>query len=416
MVGALERSAGTVRGDADQRIRLGTLRGRARPTVVAHAMPLIYCRGCLVPNTRPNGRFGDDGLCSACAFAGSNDHVDFELRLDELRKLVAERTVESSSRRWQCIVGVSGGKDSTRQALWVRERLGLRPLLVSVAYPPRQISQVGVDNLSNLISLGFDRLVLGPAPRLSRELVREAFFRFCNWCKATELALFAGVPQIAVEKKIPLILWGENPALQVGDSATLGDSMWDGSNLVESNTLAGGDLSWFLEVAGDERRLSPYVFPTKEELVDAGVSTVFLGPAWRDYTTERNSTVAITNGLSVRPDVAEHTGDMFGTSMVDEDWTIVNNLLKYYKLGFARGTDQAGVLIRRGEITREQGIAIAEAYDGACGQHYLDSFCEYIGLSEDEFWATVRRFADPELFDLSGERPVKRFTVGVGLP
>lgn len=374
-----------------------------------------YCACCVTPDTRPNGRFNAHGVCLPCEFARESRTVNYKARFAELQQLIARKTAAQRNRRWQCIVGVSGGKDSTRQALWVREKLGLNPLLVSVAYPPRQITQVGADNLSNLIKLGFDTLVLGPAPRLSRELVRAAFFRFCNWCKATEMALFSGVPQVAITKGIRLILWGENPALQVGDANMLGDSIWDGSNLVKSNTLAGGDLAWFREVAPREGALAPYKFPSADALRRARVSTVFLGPAWEDWSAEMNSTIALAHGLDIRQDDPKNTGDLLCTSMIDEDWTIVNNLLKFYKLGFSRGTEQANARIRAGLMTREEGIAMAEAYDEACSDEYIASFCRYIRCTESEFWAVVRKFAHPQLFDCSGQRPVKRFKVGYGL-
>ncbi len=377
---------------------------------------MIYCRHCLTPSTRPNVRFNAEGVCAPCEFAAQSRSVNYQARFADLSRIVMRKTARLRHRRWQCIVGVSGGKDSTRQAMWVREKLGLNPLLVSVAYPPRQITQVGADNLSNLINLGFDAVVLGPAPRLSRELVREAFFRFANWCKATEMALFSGVQQVAIDRGIRLILWGENPALQVGDMGMLGDSIWDGGNLVNSNTLAGGDLGWFRDIARDDRRLSPYRFPSRDALRRAGVQTMFLGPAWEDWSVEMNSRVAVAHGLRIREDDPANTGDPLSTSMVDEDWTIVNNLLKFYKLGFSRGTEQANLLIRAGKITREEGRLMAETYDEACGDAYIASFCRYIGVAEKEFWAVVRKFAHPQLFDCSGLRPVKRFKVGEGLP
>ena len=57
---------------------------------------------------------------------------------------------------FDCIIGVSGGKDSTRQALFIREKLKMRPLLVCCTYPPEQLTDLGAKNLSNLIKLGFD--------------------------------------------------------------------------------------------------------------------------------------------------------------------------------------------------------------------------------------------------------------------
>ena len=149
-----------------------------------------YCKNCLIPNTRPNGEFNNEGICIPCEYSLDSQQVNYEERLSELRFVISKLISKFKDKRWQCIIGVSGGKDSTRQAIWAKEKLGLNPLLVSVAYPPRHISQVGVDNLSNLINMGFDTHVIGPAPILSKRLVKEAFFRFGNWCKATEMALF----------------------------------------------------------------------------------------------------------------------------------------------------------------------------------------------------------------------------------
>lgn len=374
-----------------------------------------YCKNCLIPDTRPNGAFNDDGICIPCAYSLNTNQVDFNERLAQLQSLISKHIRYTKKLRWQCIVGVSGGKDSTRQALWVRDKLGLNPLLVSVVYPPEQVSQIGANNLSNLINLGFDTYVIGPAPRLSKALVREAFFRFCNWAKATEMALFSSVPRVALEKKIPLILWGENPAVQIGDQGAAGSSIWDGNNLMYTNTIDGGNLDWFHDVAQSSRELSMYKFPERVSFENGKVQTLFLGPAWPDWTSELNSRVSLAHGIQYRDKDALLTGDLLGTRMIDEDWFIVNMLLKYYKFGFSRGTEQANFAIREGLISRAEGIPIAEQYDEACGDEYIDSFCKYIDISHDDFWSVVKKFANKTLFDVSGKRPIKKFKVGYGL-
>ena len=375
-----------------------------------------YCKKCIIPDTRPNGLFNAAGVCFPCASREGEGSVNFDQRYHELVSYVSAlaRNRKRFS-KWDCVIGVSGGKDSNRQALWVREKLGMSPLLVSVVYPQRQVTKNGVDNLSSLSGHGFDLLTVCPSPVLSRRLVKEAFFRFGNWCKATEMALFAGVPRVAIEKRIPIIFWGENPGYFVGDTAVQGNSIWDGSRLVHSNTLAGGDLSWFREVTGSDKVLNMYMFPSSEELAQAGVHTVFLGPAWRDFSTRVNSATALTLGLSLRDAPPSETGDVMGTSMLDEDWVIVNFLLKFYKFGFSRGTEYANELIRSGQISRDDGIYYAETYDEACDQRYIESFCAYIGVSEPIFWEVVRKFANKDLFDCSAARPRKLFRPGYGL-
>jgi N-acetyl sugar amidotransferase len=374
-----------------------------------------YCSSCLSTDSRPNSRLGDDGVCLPCRFATDSDPIDHAARLHELRTIVKRLTRTTRSDRWQCIVGVSGGKDSTRQALWVREQLGLEPLLVSVAYPPRQISHMGARNISNLTDLGFDVLLVGPAPRRSRDLVRESFLRFGNWARPTEMALFAGVPRIAIEKRVPLILWGENSAIQLGETGMFGTSIWDGNNLRSMNTLSGGDLGWFIEVVGSVEELRPYQFPSVEEIERARVQTIFLGPAWRDWSAEQNSLIAMTHGLTFRPLDAPVTDDPVGTSSIDDEFMTVNHLVKYYKFGFGRATDTYNIMIRAGQLTRDAAVPLVERHDGQCPDSDIEAFCEYIRIGIAEFWATVHRFSDPRLFDLSEERPRPRFKVGTGI-
>ena len=89
----------------------------------------------------------------------NNHQINLKI-LRQIIKLSLKRNKRKGA--FDCVVGVSGGKDSTRQAHWVRDRLGLRPLLICAAYPPKQMSDIGARNLSNLISMGFDLLTVTP--------------------------------------------------------------------------------------------------------------------------------------------------------------------------------------------------------------------------------------------------------------
>ncbi|MBC7435418.1 MAG: N-acetyl sugar amidotransferase [Bdellovibrionales bacterium] len=374
-----------------------------------------YCKTCLSPDTRPNARFNAQGICIACTYSEASRDIAYEARLRELREIVRRLTQRRKYQEYDCIVGVSGGKDSTRQALWVREKLGLTPLLVCVAYPPRQVSQVGVDNLSNLISRGFDCVMLGPAPQTSRDLMREAFFRFTNIFRATEMVLFAGVPKMAVAHDIKLILWGENPALQVGDAGSLGESIWDGNNIRNLNTLAGGELGWMVDKVGRPESILPYQFPDVALMREKLINTVFLGPAWSNWSISENSAFAMPVGLHIRKEGVASTGDLMGTSMLDEEWATINMMLKYYKLGFGRASDYVNEEIRAQRLTREEGAVLVKRYDGICDDKYVESFCRYVSISVDEFWAQVARAASPVLFESvpGKQRPQPLFTPGV---
>jgi len=369
----------------------------------------------LQPDTRPNTIFKDNGICPACHYFDQLNDVDWQERFEILQDLLLQFP-RCKGQFHDCIIGVSGGKDSTRQALWVRDKLGLNPLLVCLSYPPEQVTQRGVDNISNLIELGFDVHILAPAPDTWRRLMVISFKRFTNWCRSTELALFSAVPRLAIHYKIPLILWGENPGLQLGDLKTLGRSGYDGNNLRFMNTLSGGGLDWMLEEGFEDQDLIAYRYPDAKEFDSAGLQIVYLGWFLGDWSLVNNALYSCANGLQIRDDTPDKTGDLYGVSSLDEDWVTLNQMIKYYKFGFGRATDYVNEEIRMGRMSRQEGISVVEQYDGCCGSYYIESFCEYIGINVEQFWQQVHVNVNRDLFDVSVDGVItRRFRVGLGL-
>tara|TARA_B100000886_G_scaffold332355_1_gene284986 strand:+ start:2005 stop:3138 length:1134 start_codon:yes stop_codon:yes gene_type:complete len=374
-----------------------------------------YCSICLQPDTRPNGYLTKEGICPACKYFNELKNVDWDERYSQLKELI-KKFPKNNKQHFDCIIGVSGGKDSTRQALWVRDKLKLNPLLVCFSYPPEQVTQRGVDNLSNLIELGFDTLVISSEPQTWQKSLKEAFLQFTNWCKASELALMASVPKIAIRYKIPLILWGENPGLQLGDMKTLGKYGYDGNNLRNLNTLAGGDVDWLIKSGLTNSNLISFLYPSPSEFEESNIQIVYLGWFWKDWTGMNNAMYSLVNGLQVRDDTVKNTGDIAGVNALDEDWVTLNQMIKYYKYGFGRVSDHINESIRSEIITREEGIDLVEKYDGSCGEQYIKSFCEYIDISIKEFWDNIYNSVNKDLFEInSSGQIIKKFKVGKGL-
>ncbi len=372
-----------------------------------------YCTECLQPDTKPNDYFSADGVCSACLGGHEPELIDWQERYELLESLVA-RFPRARGQHFDCLIGVSGGKDSLRQALWVRDRLGLKPLLVCLSYPPQQVTQVGVDNISNLIELGFDVIWSAPAPETWRRLMREAFLRFSNFCRSTELALYSSAPQIAIRYKIPLIFTGENQSLR--DRGTLTNAGWDYNAARNQNTLNGGNLQWFEDAGFQPRQYLPYVYPDAAAFDAAGLQIIDLGWFIGDWNNMDNGSFSAAHGLSIREDSVENTGDPLGISALDEDWVAVNQMIKYYKFGFGKATDYANEDIRLGRLSRSDAVAFVEKYDGACSEEYIRSFCDYLGLTAAEFWKQVHSCVNPHLFDIAADGSVTpRFKVGAGL-
>lgn len=373
-----------------------------------------YCKSCLTTNLRPNSDFNSEGICGPCIYSFSNKNSSTLNYLARLRNKISSLKKESrlKTNLYDCLVGVSAGKDSTRQALWVRDRLKLRPLLICCAYPPYQMTDIGASNIENLIRLGFDLIIDTPAPDTSRKLNKQAFIRYGNVCKATEMALFASVPRLAIDLNIKLIFWGENPALQVGDSKTLGDDPFDGNNLRNSNTLIEGGSDWMDEIFDESYKKRHYEYPSHEEYNKQKINVLYLGPAWDDWTNEMNSSFAALNGLTLRPKEEMITGDLSNASMIDEEFVIINMMIKYFKFGFGRATDFVNEQIRSNILSRDEAIDLVRKYDGVCDDSIIKKYCRYINISEELFWTNINKWVNQDIFTLTSTRPMPKFTVG----
>ena len=378
-------------------------------------MNFKYCTKCLQTNTRPNTKFTEDGICPACKYVESLIEIDWSVRDKEIEEIVNFGKANNHS-GYDCIIGVSGGKDSTRQAIFVREHLGMKPLLITLQPPPQQLTQRGADNISNLISLGFDCISINPAPIVWKKLMNLGFANFVNGFKSTELALFSSVPRLAIAYQIPLIWWGENAALQLGDLGVVGKSGSDGNNLKHMNTLRGGDISWLLSEEIKRNQILQYCYPSDAEMSKANLRIVFLGYFWKDWSLQDNANFATLRGLDIRNDHPSQMGDPLGVTALDEDWTPMNQMIKYLKYGFGRVTDYVNEDIRIGRMTRDEGIELVELFDGNCDPKYIQSFCDFIEISIEEFWATVDKGVNKKLFrKICQGKYEKLFKVGLGL-
>lgn len=365
-------------------------------------MVIRYCKKCLNVSTRPNIRFSDDGICPPCNFFEGDYKPEEEIVQEKLKEVIdfAHNHKQSG---YDCIIGVSGGKDSTRQALYVKEKFGLNPLLVSMNYPPEQISLNGVNNLSNLIEQGFDCINISCSPQIWRKAMRHAFIHFGNWAKATEYALFASVPRVAVAYQIPLIWWGENAAAVLGEMGVLGKDLSDGNRLKYSNTLAGGNFNWLLDIGVSRKQILQFIYPSDQDMDRAKIRIVFLDYFMKEFSMQANGKFSATRGLHIKKSNPLVNPDLTGTSMVDEDFINVNMMIRYLKFGFGRTTDFVNEEIRYGRITRSEAIELVAKYDGNFDQEILERFCNYIEISVSEFWQIVDRYVNKSLFERISE-------------
>ena len=120
-----------------------------------------YCNRCILPNTRPGLSIDSEGICSACRNYESRVEIDWELREKQFDSVVS--LAKKRTGGYDCLIPVSGGKDSTWQTVKCLEK-GLNPLCVTWKTPAR--TKVGQENLDNLISLGVDHIDYQISPKV----------------------------------------------------------------------------------------------------------------------------------------------------------------------------------------------------------------------------------------------------------
>ncbi len=364
-------------------------------------MVMHRCKTCCETDTRPTTEFDENGICLPCKNVSieANKFINWDERREILKEIVKDAKEKTKNGAYDCIIGVSGGKDSTRQAMFAREA-GFNPLLVSCVYPPEQVTHRGVANLENLISLGFDTMVVQPAPLTSKEMMLYCLKTYGNLFNASELALYASLPITAIAYNIPLILLGENPALAFGTS--VGSKDYLGNNMRDMHTLKGGNPRLFAPENIHEKKLFWYRYPSKEEFEKADINIVYLGWFMEDFNDYANSKFSIEHGLQTRTGEdakPENIGGIQPNVALDDDFVIINQMLKYLKFGFGKATQEVGVAIRQGKMSREEGKKIVKMYDGKYHQKYLDALCKYLNITEDEFWNIVEPFINKDLFE-----------------
>ena len=369
------------------------------------------CKTCVETDSRPTSEFDENGICLPCrsVSAKSKMTIDWELRASQLKEIVAWGK-EHATDGYDCIIGVSGGKDSTRQALFAREH-GLNPLLVSFSYPPEHVTDLGPYNLANLISLGFDTITVAPAPGIYKDLMRNCLIEYGNLFNASELIMYATMPILATAYKIPLILLGENPALSFGN-AVGGSADYDGNKQKHMNTLKGGDPKNFMTKDMSDKDVYWYRYPSDKDMEKAELRIVYLGYFMDDFNDPTNFKIATEHGLKTREGEdakPENIGGIASYVQLDSDFVFVNQMLRYIKFGLGKASQEVGVAVREGLMSRAEGLEMVKLYDGKCHEKYIKQLADYLELTVEEFWEIAEKYRDTNIFykDENGEWQLK---------
>ena len=358
---------------------------------------------CLLPSSKPDLYFNKNGVCSACTAFLERPKIDWEKRKVDFLQIVEKFRKHDGN--WDCVVAVSGGKDSTFQVIKMLE-LGMNPLCVTATTCDE--SALGRRNIENLKKLGVDHIQVSPNPLVRRKLNRIGLLEVGDISWPEHSGIFTIPFKVAATYEIGLIVYGENSQNEYGgpDSAaktTVLDRHW----LEEFGGLLGLRVSDLADVYGIPRRnLIPYTYPTSEELSKSSVTAVFLGQffEWDGFS---NFEVSAEHGFE--PYSQDIEGSFGKYENLDNHQTGIHDYFKFLKFGFGRATDIVSMHIRRGRMSRSEAIAVVNGRDGKFPWSYLgkplDQILEPLEISVEEFVKVCDKFANREIFltDASGD-------------
>ena len=359
-----------------------------------------YCNKCLFPETKPDLHFNEEGICSACIAAESKHKgIDWLQREKDFHTIIDKFRLKNDEIGYDCLIPVSGGKDSTYQAYFMKEVCGMNPLCV--CFETTKATELGQINLDNISKMGIDVIHFKKNYNAYRSMVKEGFIRVGDEMWPNHIGIFTIPINIATKFKIPLIIWGENPQQEYGGPL----------ESIEKNKLTRGWLEEFGGLLGNRiqdmigvdgltaKDLTPYFYPSDEELEKTGVTSLFLGHYFFWDARKQLETV-IKHGFEVKED-----GPVEGTytnyENLDEEMHGLHDYLKFVKYGFGRATDHACIDIRNKRISRDKGINLVNEFDGKYPHLSINAFIQYSGMTKKEIDAIIDSYTNPVLFRMN---------------
>lgn len=346
-----------------------------------------YCTRCILPDSRPGIFMNDKGVCSACVGHDDKTHrIDWHARQLAFDGIVADAKARATG--YDCIVPVSGGKDSWYQVIRCQQH-GLKVLGVTWRTPAR--TEVGQRNLDRMISsLGIDHIDYTINPEVERRFMKLAFERKGATAIPMHMALFAIPIRLAVRMRIPLVVWGENPQLEFGGPeadrlATDLDLAWierhGVTNQTSWNDWVGPELS--------ARDMVPYQLPEPWEMEAFAPRSIFLGSffPWNSFENAR-----IAAGYGFESGGEHRKTGVWEFADIDCHFIALHHFLKWQKFGILRSFDNLSVQIRYGMIGREEAIDTLRRLGPQVPTDDIARFCAFVNEPESWFWAVTESF------------------------
>lgn len=360
-----------------------------------------FCTKCVMSNQRPRITFDEQGVCSACRYAEyKRTKIDWDARKKMFEKLCDEHRSKDGS--YDVIVPCSGGKDSSTIAHRLKHEYGMHPL--SVTFAPPLYTDIGWKNLRRFIESGFDHILVSSRGDVNRALSKLCFELYGDHNEIFDRGQMSAPFREAVHHGVKLVMYGENGEAEYGGSSNYNEcpgmpweafeKIYYSENLDKICDLAN-ELGYTKNLRPAD--LSAYKLPPIDKLKNLGVQMHWFGFYHFWVPQEHFYYAAKNTGFQANPE-----GRMEGTyskyAQLDDLTDSFLYYLMFIKFGFGRTTSDAAHEIRDGHLTREEGIALVQKYDGEFPARTFSTFLEYVDMTEEEFWRVVDKFRQPHIW------------------
>ncbi len=358
--------------------------------------PMKYCKKCVMPDTRPGIVFDEEGVCHACRVAEERKRIDWDKRFKELETLCDKYRGKNGS-YYDCIIAVSGGKDSYFQTYVMKELMHMNPLLVNVYN--FSWTKTGLHNFTNMSeAFGCDTISLHLNRKIAKKFLWKALVKMGSPTWYWDKAVYVFPIRMGINFHIPLIVYGENISYEYGGFQT--EETYSAKDQIQNDVVKAVDWEYWLDDDITMKDLNAVIYPSQEEIQKAGMDPIYLSyfVRWDGF---KNMELAKKYGFKSLNDTGEwkREGYIEDYDQIDALGYLVHPWLKYPKYGHARATDVSSYWIRTGRITRDEGIELVKKYDSKLDKRALQDFLDFVGHTEEEFWQIINKFWNRDLFE-----------------
>ena len=353
-----------------------------------------FCKKCTISNQRPRISFDEFGICSACKYSEFKDTIDWQLREKELLDLLDKH--RRSDGGYEVIVPCSGGKDSAYIAHELKHKYGMKVL--TVTWAPHLYTEAGWENLQNMVHIGgIDNILCTPNGITHRKLTKLSFEILGDPFQPFIYGQTNYPMTIAVNYKVPLIMYGENGEVEYGGSmknAFKPTRDWRSDHKV--HYFSGIEPNEMTKYGLSNEDLSIYNAPTHEELEYNNTEIHFYG-YYKKWIPQENYYYCVEN-TGFKPLTERNEGTYSKYASFDDKLDGFHYWLGFIKFGIGRCTSDTAHEIRDRHITREEGSKLVGLYDGEFPKKYFKEFLEYCDITEEYFWETVNSWRSDHIW------------------